>query len=395
MAEFKFSCPGCNQHIQLDELWGGHQIQCPTCNAEIIVPQVQTSAAPAAPRGAPGPPAVPTSTRLSKAAAPAHTPAPAPQAQTRFVPQRGPAKPAPSSSKAKITKWAYIGGGVAALGVGLYFGIPYVLNLQDKFSAKTREDAKKSDGGEMGHIANLYNVLDATEPGGRGLSGLNKGHGPRERSEQMTIPVIPTHPPGASGVASVAQPALPVIPAVWSLDSAITNIPEGRANGMLAGTNFLVETARLEPVGAAQVLHLLQGAVTSPDRELFIYLHPKPGEGVSKQSWTISKDMTAGLGVPEVKKRWKTDPRYAPTLKSFASGYAMKLELGEITNSAVAGKIYLALPDAEKSVVAGVFNAAIVTAAPPASVSQAPMVPMQRRNPQDAAFEQRYGRRGQ
>ena len=61
--------------------------------------------------------------------------------------------------------------------------------------------------------------------------------------------------------------------------------------------------------------------------------------------------------VPQVVKRWKTNPRYAPQSKAFSSGYAMKLELGEITNGVLPGKIFVALPDTEQSVVAGVFNA--------------------------------------
>jgi len=393
MAEFKFSCPGCNQHIQLDELWSGHQIQCPSCQTTMVVPPNPDAPAPAASpvqatvRGVPGPPPVPASTRLSKAAAPSAAAAPSPQGQTRFMPQRGAGKAAPGSSrKSKIIKWATIGAVVLAVGAGAYFGIPYALDYQDKLNAKRKEDAKKSDGGEMGHIANVYNVLDATEPGGRGLSGLPKGHGPRERSEQMSFPVVPAH---VAGAASIAQPDLPVIPAVWSLDAVATNIPQGRANGMLSGTNFLVETARLEPVGTAEVLHLLQGTVTSPDRELFIYLHPKSGGGLSGQSWTVTKAQT-GIGVPEIKKRWKTDPRYAPQLKSFATGYVLKLELGEVTNSAVSGKIYLALPDDEKSVVAGVFNAVIMAAAP-VGVSQAPAAP--HRMQSDSLFQERYGKK--
>jgi hypothetical protein len=379
MAEFKFSCPGCNQHIQLDELWGGHQIQCPSCQATIIVPQVRAPAAPAAPAAArpAGPPPVPASTVLSKAAAPA------PQAQTRFVGQRVPGK-AGAAGKSKVVKWATIGAIVLAIGAGAIFGIPAVLEYQDKVNSKRKEDAKKSDGGELGHVANLYNVLDATEPGGRGLSGAAKGHGPSQRSMQMEFPVMPQRAPGA---ATIAPPNLPVIPPVWSLDSGLTNIPETRANGMLGGTNFLVETARIEPVGTAKVLHLVQGMISSPDRELFIYLHLKAGENLGGQNMTVSKDMT-GIGVPEIKKRWKTDPKYAAQLKSYGNGYALKLELGDVTNGAVAGKIYLALPDQEQSVVAGLFNAAIVAASPVAA-SPTPTAPRR------AAVDERYSRRRQ
>src|SRR6267378_7384429 len=72
MAEMKFNCPRCQQQIACDELWGGHELQCPTCKAEIMVPSPGTpapAASAAAPAGSPPNslvPQVPTSApRLS------------------------------------------------------------------------------------------------------------------------------------------------------------------------------------------------------------------------------------------------------------------------------------------------------------------------------------------
>jgi hypothetical protein len=39
MAEFKFSCPQCGQHIQCDTSYSGMQIDCPICKQAIVVPQ--------------------------------------------------------------------------------------------------------------------------------------------------------------------------------------------------------------------------------------------------------------------------------------------------------------------------------------------------------------------
>ena len=47
MAEFKFSCPRCKQHIQCDSSYVGSQINCPLCRQAIIVPPAPPSAAPA------------------------------------------------------------------------------------------------------------------------------------------------------------------------------------------------------------------------------------------------------------------------------------------------------------------------------------------------------------
>src|SRR5262249_39762729 len=66
MAEMKFDCPRCQQQIACDELWGGHELQCPTCHAQIMVPQPGSATpAEAAPRPGSPPnslvPQVPTS----------------------------------------------------------------------------------------------------------------------------------------------------------------------------------------------------------------------------------------------------------------------------------------------------------------------------------------------
>ena len=38
MADMRFTCSHCGQEIECDELWSGHQIQCPTCQTELTVP---------------------------------------------------------------------------------------------------------------------------------------------------------------------------------------------------------------------------------------------------------------------------------------------------------------------------------------------------------------------
>jgi hypothetical protein len=86
MSEFKFACPNCGQRIAATDEYAGHQINCPVCQASIVVPD--PPAAPAAPSsiatplapGAPPPPTPPAKGRLSVSALSApeqHAPAPA------------------------------------------------------------------------------------------------------------------------------------------------------------------------------------------------------------------------------------------------------------------------------------------------------------------------------
>jgi DNA-directed RNA polymerase subunit RPC12/RpoP len=43
MAEFKFTCPQCKQHIQCDASYVGSPINCPACKQSIVVPPVPPS----------------------------------------------------------------------------------------------------------------------------------------------------------------------------------------------------------------------------------------------------------------------------------------------------------------------------------------------------------------
>src|SRR5471030_231489 len=72
MAEFKFSCPQCSQHIQCDTSYSGMQIDCPVCKQSIVVPPPpQAMISPAMRRGTPvlaaaQPPVSPKSRTLRK-----------------------------------------------------------------------------------------------------------------------------------------------------------------------------------------------------------------------------------------------------------------------------------------------------------------------------------------
>ena len=62
MAEFKFACPQSGQHIQCDSGYSGAQINCPSCQQAIVVPQAPRIAGvpPAMPPPPPAPPGLST-----------------------------------------------------------------------------------------------------------------------------------------------------------------------------------------------------------------------------------------------------------------------------------------------------------------------------------------------
>lgn len=400
MAEIKFSCPSCNQSIKCDELWGGHQIQCPSCQNNLTVPQVQ-SAPPPAP--APVVRTVPTKVRGSAAQVapppasaqpklslgrPHHAPASTPDAATRPVYRNYVAANAKKSGGPM--KWVAIALVLVAVGVGGYFGFVWLGEYQEKANEKRRAIEKDSDGGQVGHIANLYDVLDATENGGIEPVGRRGSTAPRQgRSGSAEDAFMDDDDPDNTRPRTAAND-LPVIPAVWTLNLNAAKIPEGRANGKISGTNFVVQTARLDYAGTTPVLSLRQGTGLSPDREILVYLRLKAGEQLGGHTWTVTKDMT-GTGVPQVAKRWKTNPKYAPTRKNFSTGYVMKLELGQINDGEVTGKIFVALPDPEQTVVAGIFTAGTMLPDSGTPASLNPATAPNQSPTSNPEFEARYG----
>ncbi len=54
-TEFKFNCPTCGQHILAATEWCGRNIECPSCQAEIIIPEPPKEKKKPAPAMPPGP----------------------------------------------------------------------------------------------------------------------------------------------------------------------------------------------------------------------------------------------------------------------------------------------------------------------------------------------------
>jgi hypothetical protein len=339
MADFKFSCPHCTISVECDELWCGHEIQCPSCHKEFVVPQKPAgpphASLASAKQGQPK-----LSIGTSQAQHSSSTKAVAPQAAAL----EHKLQQAKSGQRSPVMKWVTVGIVVVVLAVGGVFAYGPAKDWLAK-----RAEAKR--------------LASAPPP------------------PTNAAPAEPEPPPPPK--------ELPVLPAVWTLDVAQANIPEGKANGSISGTNFIVESALCTP----QLLSLYEGAARSPDRALMVYLNLKPGESLTNRTFTVSSDARS-KDVRQVMKLWKTNPRFAAHTKAFSTGYAMKLELGQLTSNMISGKIFLALPDPEQSVVAGQFRAmtALLPGSPaggaaPAAAAAAPSRAV------DPAFEKRYGKK--
>jgi hypothetical protein len=218
-------------------------------------------------------------------------------------------KQAKLANKGNPMKWVGIGAVVVIVGVGGYFGYDYY----------TKHHAK---GSEATAQASAQPAPDTN--------------------------AAPAEPPPPK------EP--PMVPAVWTLDLDKAKPASGKLNGTISGASFMPDTARLDKVGAVCLLRFLQGAASAPDLGFRVYLRVGPTESVTNRTWTVTQDLKSGI--PQIVKVWKTRPGVQASEKTFSSGYAMKLELGDLAaDGTIGGKIYLAIPDTEQSVVAGAFKA--------------------------------------
>ena len=388
MSAFKFECPNCGQRMQGDETYINRQIHCPSCQRAITVPTPPAASASVAPPPPPIQVAPPPSIRVAMAApvtaasapptSPAPTAPPAMRITAQAAPAARPAAPPPvapkhlptpmpmpkfdrdddesGSRKKKIISIAVM---VAVALLAGFVLIPMALKWQKSFNEKqARDDDPGVIGGQVSHVMELNNVLDATDPD---KMGRNADRGPAAAMAARARKARAISVESAGGAAAMdadeATQSLPAIPATWTLDATAAQIPEGRVAGTVSGASFIADHVLLLTGGATPVLAFRQGVFLNPDRELIVFPKLKPGQSLENQSWTITADQTAD--VPQVAKRWKAAPNTAPQMKPFPSGYVLKLEFGKMTPAGLPGKIYLALPDAEHSVAGGTFVASL------------------------------------
>lgn len=218
------------------------------------------------------------------------------------------------------------------------------------------------------------------------------------KKEEVAAKPAPAAKPDAAtdgATASSAEPSLipakvevPETPAVWNLYLDTAEYPKSPARGMVAGEQFHPQMARLDQT----VLAIRQGT-NMLEKEILVYLPIRPGEDLSGKKWNVEKG--AKTGVPRVAKRWVNNPKFAPVVKYFSTGYAMMLEFGQSKDGLIPGKIYLSLPDTEQSFVAGTFSVSVDSAvlAQSAAAAQAraqgqPPVPVTTVDPK---MRDRYG----
>jgi len=138
----------------------------------------------------------------------------------------------------------------------------------------------------------------------------------------------------------------------WTMELTNTMVPEETVAGSLHGTGFLCQRAVLK----GGTLSLRQGKTWPPDLGITVILPAQQGEFLSGKNILVGSRRPPP--VPKIILRWKDDNQEAVT-KDFTNGYVLKLAFGQANNGRMPGKIYVGLPDDEKSFAAGSFEAEI------------------------------------
>jgi len=167
--------------------------------------------------------------------------------------------------------------------------------------------------------------------------------------------------PGANASGGQPTPVKPPKPAVvappaddarWMLNLEAATIPDSPAAGRIHGRDFICDRAILQ--GGTLTL---RGATDLGATINFGGVLP---EALAGQSINVA---TNAEKAARVILRWKEGN--LSLRENFTNGYALRIEFGLLDNNHLPGKVYLCMPDAEKSYITGNFNTEIRKPKPP------------------------------
>ncbi len=180
------------------------------------------------------------------------------------------------------------------------------------------------------------------------LQGKQAARDPKQ-GDQTNVVAKLVAPTNAQPIVILPPPSADATNWTLALDDAV--IPDAPASGAVNGFGFNLERSTIQE----GKLDLRQGAKWPPDVGVSIHLFAKRIEDIAGRTVIIESTRT---NAPKVILRWKNDQGKAVT-KEFKSGYAVRLEFGQVNGKWLPGKIFIATPDDAHSYVAGTFNAEI------------------------------------
>lgn len=157
--------------------------------------------------------------------------------------------------------------------------------------------------------------------------------------------------PATNPSAGLISPASVATATNWTLNLAEVSLPDSPASGAVHGQRFQLQRAVIQ----GGKLDLRQGSKWPPDLGFSIHLFAERAQDLAGKTVVLEASRT---NAPRVVLRWK-DEWDKPVTTDFKKGYLARLEFGKVTSNRLEGKIYLAVPDENRSYAAGTFNAEI------------------------------------
>jgi hypothetical protein len=155
-----------------------------------------------------------------------------------------------------------------------------------------------------------------------------------------------------SGIAQAPPKPAVVAPhandANWMLTLGTNAIAETPVAGRIHGLDFISERSTFQGGNLA----LREGTRGAPEFGVTINFSGAQPESLSGQTINV---MTNADKAAKLTVRWKDGDEVQKA--TYDSGYALRLEFGALEKNRLPGKIYLCLPDAEKSYLLGTFTA--------------------------------------
>ena len=134
-----------------------------------------------------------------------------------------------------------------------------------------------------------------------------------------------------------------------AVDLATVTIPEASVSGKIGGQEFKPDRVVYYP--DTGILSLRSGKEFLPDSNVEVMGITDEGESPQGKVIRVAPDQKGS--VLTVSIHWRQDD--SPQIQTYPAGYALILELGQISGGKLPGKIFLAVPDDAHSTIAGTF----------------------------------------
>lgn len=141
----------------------------------------------------------------------------------------------------------------------------------------------------------------------------------------------------------------------WTTDLSKMKFPDAPVSGMVRGGPFKIEYAEHGITGTLRIVH----GKGNGDAYISVHLPIKNTAELAGMKFEIEAKGDA-MTSPALHVKRKPNPKSLPEGEVYTKGYAMRLEFGDNKDGKIMGKIYVCVPDKDKSVIAGTFTVQVL-----------------------------------